>query len=80
MLAQHPLDIEFERQTFPRLKAEVDDLDLASAPCLRGVQQRVRDQRAGSVGIMDAKNLYRLTRVGDRVDQVARRACAEAFR
>src|SRR4051812_33648622 len=67
VLYRHLLDIEAQRQAFPRLKAEVDHLDLAGAARLRLVLQRMLDQRASGVGVMDAEDLNRLIRLRDLV-------------
>ena len=54
-LADHWLGGETHPQRLLRLQAEVDDPDAAGRPRRRGVLELLVDERAGSVGVVDAE-------------------------
>ena len=74
------LDLKPHRDRLPRLKADVDDLDLACAARSGRLLQGLIDHRARGVGVMGAEHLDGLVMLDQLVDQVTRRAGREALR
>ena len=73
------LHLEVHRQRLLGLQPEVDDPDLAFRPGPGRLLQALVDQRAGRIGVVDAKNRT-LVGLADQVEQIACGPARLAFR